>query len=286
MLTVGVPVYNGERFLERCLQNLCDEELDYRVVISDNASDDGTQEIARDFASRDARLQYIRHAESVGGVRNFSSLIDVVESEFFAWRAYDDLGSPGYFTQLVNRLEERPECTLAVGGLRYEDSDGHPPSPRMVPSHLPDDPDERRRVLFRVMAPSWMYGVFRRNELRRRFHDVVEAYPYGWAIDTALLMPFLLSGKITTVPDVHFTQWLSGASAQRYRPTGVIEPIRMVRQFCRYGFRCADEIADDRRTRWKMRREVISYANGSAEKFDRIAKRAIFWPYYKVAGRL
>lgn len=286
MLTVGVPVYNAERFLERCLRVLCEESFDYRIMISDNASDDATEQIARSFAKRDPRIQYHRHEKNLGALGNFTYALESADTEFFAWRAYDDLSTPGYFQKLTEALEQNPDRALAIGGTRFIDSDGNPPADIVLPSELPQDPVARRKLLLKMTSPEWIYGVFRREMLAKRFLHVTGSFPYTWSFDTLVLLPYSLGASVQTVPDVSFVQYLSGQSATNYRPKGVIAPAKMVTSFCKIGFGFADELAGSLPERLALYGDVVRYADGRSEKFRRIAKRAAFWPYYKVSGRL
>lgn len=286
MLTVGVPVYNAEPFLERCLNTLCAETIDYRILIADNASTDATQDIATDFARRDTRIVYHRHDQNMGAENNFTWLLDQAGTELYAWRAYDDTSTPGYFQKLARALEDQPRANLAVGGTRFIDSDDNPPRDRNVPATLPEDPAQRRRELFKHFSKSWYYGVYRREALARRYHQTLDAYKYTWTFDTLMLLPFILEARIVTAPDVYFTQYLSGLSASRYRPKGFFKPAHMMACYCRMGFGFVDELEPALTERLAMYRDVVAFAHRSGEKFDRIAKRALFWPYYKATGRL
>jgi len=286
MLTVGVPVYNAERFLEHCLKNLCAEDLDYRIVISDNASTDRTEEIARAFVHADSRVRYIRHESNMGAVENFLFLLNGADTELFAWRAYDDLSSPGYFRSLTKALRDNPQSNLAVGGLQYEVGKGEAVASHPLPDALPVDLALRRKILLKIAEVTWFYGVFRRGALLKRFVDAQAAYSYVWSFDPLVILPFLLEGSVVTDPSVVFTQYICGNSAATYRPKGVIDSARLVSQFCRHGFAIADEVTTTPGQRLRLYVDVIRYSNSNGLKFSRIAKRALLWPYYRMAGRL
>ena len=52
-VTVGLPVFNGERYLSEAIESVLAQTFeDFEVVVSDNASTDGTAEIARRYAER------------------------------------------------------------------------------------------------------------------------------------------------------------------------------------------------------------------------------------------
>ncbi|KAB2640280.1 MAG: glycosyltransferase family 2 protein [Verrucomicrobia bacterium] len=286
MLTVGVPVYNAQHLLERCLKNLCAEDLDYRIVISDNASTDKTEEIARAFVHSDSRVRYIRHESNMGAGNNFLFLLNSADTELFAWRAYDDLSSPGYFRSLTQALRENPQSNLAVGGLHYEVTQGQPLPIQPVPDVLPVELARRRKVLLKIAEVTWFYGVFRRGALRKRFVDAQAAYSYVWSLDPLVILPFLLEGSVVTDSSVTFTQYVCGGSAASYRPKGVIACSRLVSQFCRHGFAIANEMATSPGERLRLYADVLRYSNSHGLKFSRIAKRAMLWPYYRLRDRL
>ncbi len=285
-LTVGVPVYNSEKFLERCLANLCAEDLEYNIIISDNASTDKTEDISRAFAASDKRIRYIRQEENIGAERNFRFLLDNADSEFFAWRAYDDFSSKGYFEKLSNILAADNKLHLAVGSLEFESEEAKLPKKCALPASLPQDNGKRRKLLLKIATPAWIYGVFRHNQLQRRFVDASNAFNYTWALDTLTLLPFLLEASVAVEPDVVFTEYLCNLSAKRYRPKGVIPASRFVGNFCRHGFLIADELAQSQWEKFQMYLEIIRYSNKRCMKFHRIAKRAVLWHYYKINGRL
>src|SRR5262249_28061769 len=85
-VTVGLPVYNGARYLPSALDSLAAQTYgDLGIVISDNCSTDETEEICRAFAARDDRVRYIRRTENRGAAWNFNSVAAVSSSPYFKW---------------------------------------------------------------------------------------------------------------------------------------------------------------------------------------------------------
>lgn len=70
-VTVGIPVFNGEKFLPQTIDSALKQSLDDLVVIiSDNASTDNSWEIALKFAKNDGRIECHRNTSNVGVFRN------------------------------------------------------------------------------------------------------------------------------------------------------------------------------------------------------------------------
>ena len=66
-LTIGLPVYNGQDFLPQALDALLGQSFrDFELIISDNASTDGTEEVCRRYAAQDDRIRYHRQPRNVG----------------------------------------------------------------------------------------------------------------------------------------------------------------------------------------------------------------------------
>src|SRR6187455_489654 len=94
-LAIGLPVYNGEDYLEETLLSLQKQTFqDYTLVISDNASTDRTGEICQTYASMDPRIHYLRNEKNIGAYQNWYRVFELSSSEYFASVADDDLYAP------------------------------------------------------------------------------------------------------------------------------------------------------------------------------------------------
>jgi glycosyltransferase involved in cell wall biosynthesis len=125
-VSIGLPVYNGERYLEGALRSLTEQTFtDFEVVICDNASTDSTAEICGEFAARDARFRYFRNEENLGAARNFNLTLELSRGEYFKWFAHDDLLAPTYLEQCVAVLDQAPpSVVLCFPRVKYVDHKG------------------------------------------------------------------------------------------------------------------------------------------------------------------
>ena len=77
-LSLGLPVYNGEEYLAESLDALLGQTFeDFELIISDNASTDGTDEICRRYAEKDSRIRYVRQPKNIGATPNHNFVFDV-----------------------------------------------------------------------------------------------------------------------------------------------------------------------------------------------------------------
>jgi glycosyltransferase involved in cell wall biosynthesis len=198
-LTIGVPVFNGERYLEKALAGISAQTLtDFRVVIADNASTDGTEEIARAAAAADPRIRYLRREQNIGLVGNWNGLFTETKGELFAWHSSDDLAAPEFYETCVALLRAHPEAAAGCTEIELISSTGASlgPDPEHIRSDHPD-----RAVRFAELASfrhfcQFYYGVFRRAMLARTRLML----PFFWSADRLLLAELALQGTLVRDP--------------------------------------------------------------------------------------
>jgi glycosyltransferase involved in cell wall biosynthesis len=213
-VTIGVPVYNGADLLHEALANLANQSFgDFKVLIYDNASTDGTEAIARSWVARDPRFHYVRQPENVGALRNFLAPLLAADTRWFMWRAHDDLSATDYLEVLHALATTTPGCKLAVGNILTRDLDGgrrkdHHPPRQSRPGSLSDSLN-----LLLKCHPSWFYGLWDRETLIRAYRPVCEGFPYAFASDHLTIYGPIIRGEVRTTTATTFVQ--------RYRRTAV-----------------------------------------------------------------
>ncbi len=124
-VSIGIPVYNGAATLpgalDSWLQQTCD---DFEVVVSDNASTDETEQIARDYQARDGRVQYFRNDENLGQIANFNLAFTRSRGKYFRWAGCNDWWEPNYIERCAATLDAHPEAILVTCQHKYHADDG------------------------------------------------------------------------------------------------------------------------------------------------------------------
>jgi glycosyltransferase involved in cell wall biosynthesis len=120
-VTIGVPVYNGESLLQPALDSLLMQTFgDFELIISDNASTDGTEAICREYAGRDARIRYVRQASNIGPTANFKFVLDQARGEYFMWAACDDIRSADWVQVNYDFLKANPSYVASTSPNGFE----------------------------------------------------------------------------------------------------------------------------------------------------------------------
>ncbi len=164
----GLPVYNGETYLERALDSLLGQDYpELEIIISDNASTDGTEAIGRAYATAHPSIRYVRQSANLGAGGNFDYLRQVADSEYFFWAGAHDLWDPRFVSELVDVLERKPDLIGAYPAGRFLEEDGAL-AERMGQPYSYDHPSAAWRYI-KVVARKQLYaiyGVFRREVLQ------------------------------------------------------------------------------------------------------------------------
>src|SRR5437660_4871394 len=122
LVSVGLPVYNAERHLTKALDSLLRQDYpNLELIVSDNASEDGTEAICRSYAERDARVHYHRADHNMGAIWNFNRVFELATGEYFMWAAHDDLRDPSYLTACVAAMQAHPDAVLCCTGILFLD---------------------------------------------------------------------------------------------------------------------------------------------------------------------
>lgn len=114
LVTIGIPVFNGEKHLAQALDSaLAQDHPNLEILICDNASTDQTRLICKNYARRDPRIRYHRNATNLGASGNFQKVLKRAAGEYFTWLACDDfLHRTDYIRKLAQYLDENPDVVL------------------------------------------------------------------------------------------------------------------------------------------------------------------------------
>lgn len=106
-VSIGMPVYNGEKYIREALDTLQSQNhTDFELIISDNASTDGTGVICQQYAAKDGRIRYVRQAVNLGALANFTFVRDAARGEYFMWAAGDDKWDPNWISEMLNAMKK------------------------------------------------------------------------------------------------------------------------------------------------------------------------------------
>jgi glycosyltransferase involved in cell wall biosynthesis len=198
-VSIGLPVFNGENYLAEALDSILAQTYgNFELVISDNASTDGTREICQDYASKDGRIRYHRNDSNLGAAANYNRVFHLSRARYFKWISHDDLSAPEFLDRCVEILDGSPGTVLCYPKTIIVDGNGR--AVRKYKDGLDlrqERPCERlARFLSVVNLANAVFGLIRSDALRK----TRLIGPYAGS-DYILLMELCLQGKFSEIQE-------------------------------------------------------------------------------------
>lgn len=121
-LSVIVPVYNGEKYLHRCLESILSQQYnDFELIIVDDGSTDSSLEICNEFAQKDSRI-IVHHKENEGLVAARKTGLSLSEGKYVGFVDCDDYIDEDMYFNLMSSITNKNEPDIVTGGIIIENS--------------------------------------------------------------------------------------------------------------------------------------------------------------------
>ena len=233
LVSIGLFVYNGERFIEQTLDSILSQTFtDFELIISDNASTDRTGEIALAYARRDSRIRYYRSDKNMGAGWNVRRVYELSTGTYFKQAAADDLLAPDFLRCCVKVLERDPGCVLVHTRTTEIDEDGSFVANYVTPMKTDyDNPVARFHDMLHTGGDMCyqVFGVMRMSALR-------QIPPQGSYVnaDGVLLGRMSLLGRFYEVPEHLFLSRRHNQQSMAKLPLRVTQPrrFRLTNWYC------------------------------------------------------
>ena len=155
-VTVGIPTYNRPDLLREAIKSVLLQTFsDFRLVISDNASDRATRDAVESFT--DPRVAYNRSDHNVGMLGNFNRIIELADTEFLMILPDDDLLYPDYLASAMEALRQFRSVGVVHTAFNLLDLEAQVLTRAMSPmkGKRPITVESGQRYLERSMTAVW-----------------------------------------------------------------------------------------------------------------------------------
>jgi glycosyltransferase involved in cell wall biosynthesis len=236
LITVGIPVFNGEKFLKKRLDSVLNQTYkNFEVIISDNASTDDTSKLCNEIIKKEKNIQYYLQKENIGYVNNFNFLIKKTNGKYFTFAAVDDVWEPNFLEKNVNILQTNDKIVGSIGTVKYfGNAQTQSETSRftqilkkiirkqdinILEQHvmsISGKYDKKIDKYLRFNQGSFVYGLFRANAIKK---NIIPGPLAAW--DLAFILNILKFGDLHVIDEVLYHKFTGGLSNR-----GVIDAFR------------------------------------------------------------
>jgi len=229
LVGIGVPVYNGEEFIEKRLESILNQTFtDFEVIISDNASTDRTQEICKKYEKNDKRIRFFQQEKNCGLFHNYEFVLNHANGKYFVDANVDDFWHEDFLKENVSVLESNPQIVVSMSKIKRYGSNTDEfrikPKDTFVQKRykkfrdffrpfniIPISGTFEEKVIFCLRNFNfWIqFGVFRREKLLKSIHKKPF---YGW--DWAMVLKSLQYGDVHVINKELLFFYTGGSSSK------------------------------------------------------------------------
>lgn len=201
-VSIGMPAYNAEQTIRGSIECLLGQTLaDCELIVSDNASTDGTWAIIEEYAHKDPRVVAVRQPTNIGANGNYSAVFARARGRYFKWASSNDWCAPRFIEQCVAYLDAHPDTVMVAPRTRlfHGPLDSFTDYDRDVAFNQADPVDRFVAVGTSLALNNVLNGVVRTDVLART--RLIEHYV---GADVVLVGHLALLGKIALLEERHF----------------------------------------------------------------------------------
>jgi glycosyltransferase involved in cell wall biosynthesis len=219
-VSIGMPVRNGQRYIAPAIDSLLSQTYrGFELIICDNASNDQTEAICREYVARDPRVRYFRNSRNLGPAGNHNRCFALSRGQYFRWHAHDDLCAPTYLERCVELLDADKSVVIAYPSTLIVDEVGNPLEeygfrPLTDSVHASQRFAELVLVNHRLHRAVEIFGLMRSSALLQT--PLEGAYARG---DSVLLARMALLGRFVELPDRLFLSRCHPSQSMQTMPT-------------------------------------------------------------------
>ncbi|MGK9369485.1 glycosyltransferase family 2 protein [Melioribacter sp. Ez-97] len=117
MVTVAIPVYNGKKFIRNAIDSILKQRnLVKSIFVIDDASNDGIDDIIKEYQSKTEIIEYYKNPTNLGYPKNWNNCFYHCKTKYLIILHQDDELTLNSIEKLINFIQNHPDVAL-VGGL-------------------------------------------------------------------------------------------------------------------------------------------------------------------------
>ena len=147
LVSVIMPVYNGEKYLEEAIESILNQTFkDFELIIVDDGSVDKTLKIIEKYPKNNASIRLIKNNKNIGRVFSLNKALQEARGLYIARMDADDISLPKRIEKQINFLEKNQDYVIVGSNIEIINDEGKKLGVRIYPQ---DDENIRKTLLFK-----------------------------------------------------------------------------------------------------------------------------------------
>ncbi len=205
LISVGMPIYNGEKYLKQAIASILSQSYtNIELIIADDASTDNSSVIYKEFAKKDSRIRIFKHKTNIGSIPNFNFVLKQAKGKYFMWAAQDDYREKETLEKLFKLHSQFPNAALAVCNFRNVHDDK---LYAVYPEIKYKNTESKAKTLISFLKTdnlSFFYGLHKTSILKKTGGYFTDSRPHFKSSDFLTIYNVLLEGTLVYTPEILF----------------------------------------------------------------------------------
>jgi len=231
LISICITTYNRRDMLKKTLDSAINQTYkNIEILIGDNHSEDGTEELCREYSQKDPRIQYYRHEKNLGMTENANFVFKKAGGEYFIALCDDDWLDLDYVEQLLFEAFKHPNYSLILSSIWFYDIN-YNLDRKFKPTYLAYDSPAKRieKYIKKNYTNAILEGLWKTDVLKNLYEKEGVFQHYRVYEDWTLTIKFLAAGKCKMTDATHYNKTNAGnstigmKSGEDFWPTAILK---------------------------------------------------------------
>lgn len=205
LISIGMPIYNGEPFLEKAVRSILAQDYPHlEIIISNDNSTDNSLKILQKLAAKDKRIRLFNQTTNLGLAANYNFVLKQAKGTYFMWAAQDDLREKQTVSTLYNLLLNKSNAVLVASNFKnvYKNKT-YFPYKKMDYDNKISHLDSVKKYL-EYDQISFLFGMYKTAILKKTGGHHADFRPYFKSSDFLTVLKPLMYGPFVYTHEVLF----------------------------------------------------------------------------------
>jgi glycosyltransferase involved in cell wall biosynthesis len=222
LVSIGLPVFNNEKTLERALDSLLDQDCEnIEIIASDDKSSDKSASILKRYTSTNPHLKVYNNEKNIGAYLNLLKVLKLSKGKYFVWASGDDYWYPTFVSTLIKALLENKGAIAAMCAVKRVWEDDSRQEIATFSGNTGSEGYNSFDLAKSIIISRDKQGQFTKNNLfihgmleKSKFYKSIKSYNLPFK-ERLLLCQLALAGKFIFVDKVLFEKSVSALFRER-----------------------------------------------------------------------